>query len=324
MREQNEIFRKHARGAFGDLLTAVIKHPAMLVWLDANLNRSGHANENLARELMELFTLGLGNFNEVDVQSAARALTGWTVTEKRFQFVAARHDSDEISIFDHRGSVSGDQVLELLIANPATARRVPWRLGTMLFGEGVASNAAIDELATEFHKRKLDINWAVETILRSQLFFSSENMRSRIVGPAEFVVGSLQALELCSPPPSTVLLADLTTRMGHDLFYPPNVGGWPEGRSWLSTRSVIARANFAWALANGGLWNSIRKPSAAQLVERYHQAGDLRQTVSWLARTDARPEAVDASLKSIEQRDEHDRLPTALATLLSHPQAQLA
>ena len=172
MREQNELFRKLALAPFGELLAAVVKHPAMLVWLDADSNRAGHANENLARESMELFTLGIGHYTEADVKAAARTLTGCSVTGKAYSFVSTRHDDGELTVLGQRGRMTGDDLLQMLIEHPATARRLTWRLGTMFFGEGVIPDSAVDPLAAELHARKLDIGWAVETMLRSERFYS--------------------------------------------------------------------------------------------------------------------------------------------------------
>jgi uncharacterized protein (DUF1800 family) len=327
MREQNELFRKHALAPFGELLAAVVKHPAMLVWLDAESNRAGHANENLSREMMELFTLGIGHYAEADVQAAARALTGWIVADKAYSFVSTRHDDRELTLLGHRGKLTGDDLLAMLIEHPATARRLAWRLGTMFFGEGVLPDSALDALAAELHARKLDIHWAVETVLRSQRFYAPDNLRTRILGPAEFIVGFLHALEQCQPPPSTVLLAEWATRMGQDLFYPPNVGGWPEGRSWLSSRAVIARANFATALVEGSLWNSDHKPDLRRLAERNSKAAGLDQYVEWLAELicgQPLSSAVGAALAAAHGKDDKEKLPAALVALLSGPEAQLA
>ena len=330
MRDQNELLRKHARGPFGDLLRAVVKQPAMLVWLDADSNRTGHANENLARELMELFTLGIGQYTEADVQSAARALTGWTIADKAYRFNSARHDDHELTLLGRRGRMTGDDLLDALVEHPATARRIVWRLSTMFFGEGAVSGSALDALAGEFHDRKLDIGWAVQTMLRSQRFFSAENLGTRILGPVEFIVGCLHALEQCQPPPSTVLLAEWATRMGQDLFYPPNVGGWSEGRSWLSSRAIIARANFASALVDGQLWNSSQKPDFQRLAGRIGKEVGLDQSIKRFAELIfvQPPESVIAEALAAAQgmnQDKHeDKLSAALATLLSCPQAQLA
>jgi uncharacterized protein (DUF1800 family) len=326
MREQNDLLRKHAFAPFGELLAAVVKHPAILVWLDADSNRAGHANENLAREMMELFTLGIGHYTEADVQAAARALTGWSVADKTYAFVSTRHDDRELTLLGHRGKLTGDELLAMLIEHPATARRVAWRIFTMFFGEGAVSDAALGALAAELHARKLDIRWAVETVLRSQQFYAPENLRTRILGPVEFIVGCLHALEQCQPPPSTVLLAEWTTRMGQDLFYPPNVGGWPEGRSWLSSRAVIARANFATALVEGSLWNSNHKPDLRRLAEGNRKDAILEQSVGWLAELifgKPLPSAVGAALAAASGKNDQDKLPAALVALLSNPEAQL-
>jgi uncharacterized protein (DUF1800 family) len=194
MREQNELFRRLARAPFGELLTAVVKQPAMLVWLDADSNRAGHPNENLGRELMELFTLGIGNYTEEDVKGAARALTGWSVGKQSFRYVKERHDEGEISFLGHKGPLTGDDVLQILLEHPATAQRITMRLCKMLFGEGMLDDAALEELADGLRAHDLDVSWAIETILRSEAFFAESNLRSRILGPVEFAVGAIHAL----------------------------------------------------------------------------------------------------------------------------------
>ncbi|TWT94137.1 hypothetical protein Pla108_38490 [Botrimarina colliarenosi] len=256
MREQNDLLRRYSRAPFGDLLRAVVKHPAMLTWLDADSNRKGRPNENLGRELMELFTLGAGAYTEADVRAAARALTGWTITRQAFACRESRHDDSELTILGQTSPLDGDGLLDLLLARPETARRVARRLCGLLMGEGAIDQEAIDSLAAGLQQNDLDIEWGVETILRSDAFFRKENLRTRVTSPAQHAVETLRSLRLCDSPPSTLLVAEWITRMGQDLFYPPNVGGWNEGRSWLSTRTLVARANYANALAEGVLWRS--------------------------------------------------------------------
>ena len=120
MREQNELFRKLARAPFGELLDAVVKHPAMLVWLDADANRKSHPNENLGRELLELFTLGVGNYTEDDVEDAARALTGWAVVDGNYGFRENRHDIGSKTVLGTESKLNGDDLLQLLLKHPAT------------------------------------------------------------------------------------------------------------------------------------------------------------------------------------------------------------
>ncbi|MEM9658081.1 MAG: DUF1800 domain-containing protein [Planctomycetota bacterium] len=251
MKQQNELFRQYATAKFSALVLGVLRDPAMLYWLDANSNRKGRPNENLARELMELFTLGVGAYDENDVQEAARALTGWTVKRADVKFRPDRHDDEEKTILGQTARYDADSLAQLLLYHPAASRRLAWRLCELFMGEGVVSEAALDELAEGMRRRELDIGWAVETILRSELFFSDKNIASRVSSPVEFVVGAVRSLQLYEKPPSTLILAEWCTRLGQDLFYPPNVGGWQGGRNWLTTRTIIGRSNFAAALFSG-------------------------------------------------------------------------
>ncbi len=251
MRRQNETCRRFARKPFGELLAAMARDPALLIWLDAPANRKGHPNENLARELMELFTLGIGHYSESDVKETARALTGWTVTDGEFREVASRHDDGEKRILSMAGRWGGGDLLRILLEQPAIADRLAWRLCDFLMGEGAVNKAQIAALGDGLRAHGLDIGWGVATVLRSRAFFAASNVRTRVLSPVEFVVGAVRGLELLDPPPSTLVLADWSARLGQDLFNPPNVGGWPGGRSWLSARSLIGRANFAAALVEG-------------------------------------------------------------------------
>ncbi|MEX2142421.1 MAG: DUF1800 domain-containing protein [Pirellulales bacterium] len=327
MHQQNELFHKHARAGFGELLAAVVKHPAMLVWLDADSNRRGHANENLARELLELFTLGIGNYTEQDVKEAARALTGWTVAEGAFRFVAERYDDGEKQLLGEHGRFAGEDLLRLLLDHPATSRRIAWRICGLFFAEGVVDDRAIDELAGGLRERHLDVGWAVQTVLQSTRFFAKENLRTRVVGPVEFAVGTLHALALGKPPPSTLLLADWTSRMGQDLFNPPNVGGWSEGRAWLGSRSIVARANFAAALVERRLWTSAIAPEPRNAIPLTHHGGDLKKTIGAFAELlwgEVLPSVVEECLAEIKDVKEPDaRLSASLYWLLAHPESLL-
>ena len=284
MRRQNELFRQFARAPFGELLRAVVKHPAVLIWLDADSNRREHPNENLARELMELFTLGEGNYSESDVKESARALTGWTVKSREFREVAAYQDDGEKTILTRRGNLRGDDLLDLLLAQPATSERLARRVCEMLMGEGMVEAAAIGELAAGLREHELNIGWAVETVLRSAAFFADANIGNRVLGPAEYIVGAVRALELFDPPPSTTVLAEWMAALGQDLFEPPNVFGWAGGRSWMNTRSLIARGNFAQRLAEGALQNSSAPPDWPALAQRRGCGASADDFAGFLAR----------------------------------------
>ncbi len=274
MRRQNETFREHARGRFTGLLAAAVREPALLIWLDAPSNRREHPNENLARELMELFTLGIGHFSETDVKQAARALTGWTVKDQRFAEDSREHDTGEKTILGKRGNWSGADLIEILHTHPATSVRLAWRICHTFLGEDAVSEPEITSLADGFRRHEGDIAWGVETVLRSETFFAESNLGRRVLSPVEYVVGAVRALELDDPPPSTVALAEEITLQGEDLFYPPNVGGWPGGRSWLEPRALIRRANFAAALVAGRIPGLGEAFSAEKLAARHGRQRD--------------------------------------------------
>jgi uncharacterized protein (DUF1800 family) len=250
MRRQNELFRNRARAPFGTLLAAVVRDPALLVWLDAPANRQGHPNENLARELLELFSLGVGHYSENDVRETARALTGWNVVDGEVRESPSRHDPGTKTILGQTGPWRDRDVVRIILEQSATADRLAWRIADLFMGEAV-TRAEINALADGLRAHQLDIGWAVATVLRSRSFFASSNLGTRVRSPVEFTVGAVRALELLSPPPSTLVLADWAGRLGQELFHPPNVGGWPGGRAWLSARSLIGRAGFATALVEG-------------------------------------------------------------------------
>jgi uncharacterized protein (DUF1800 family) len=281
MRRQNELFRTLGRRSFGELLTAVVRDPALLLWLDAPANRKEHPNENLGRELMELFTLGIGHYSEDDVKDAARALTGWTVEDGEFRDLAARHDGGGKTVLGKTGAWKGGDLLRILLEHPATARRLAVRLSEQFFGEGVLEQAGLDALAEQLRRDNLHIGRAVETILRSRVFFAEKNMATEVLGPVEYVIGAVRALEMMEPPPSTVALADWIGLLGQDLFYPPNVFGWPGGRRWINTRSVVGRANFVVALISGSSAGRPEPLDALGIVRRHQRGRDLDDIIGF-------------------------------------------
>jgi uncharacterized protein (DUF1800 family) len=293
MRRQNDIFRECARAPFGELLRRAIKDPALLDWLDAPANRREHPNENLARESMELFTIGVGNFTEKDVKEAARALTGWSYKPDGFREFPQYHDDGEKKILGRQGRFRGDDFVAILLEQPATSVRLARRLCELFLGEapsavspqGVTHNtkAFVTNLAAGLREHHLDIGWGVARILRSQVFFDTDNLQNRVLAPPEFAVGAARALQIFDPPPSTLLLAEWIGRMGQDLFYPPNVFGWPGGRSWLSSRTLAARINFASALVEGSVHYPAAPCHILTLVEKCVGRRDAEMGIRFLS-----------------------------------------
>ena len=148
-------------------------------------------------------------------------------------------------------------------------------------GEGGVDQDAIDELASGLQTRQLDIAWAVEIVLRSELFFTKKNIGSRVSNPAEYIVSTVRSLELIDKPPSTLILAEWCTRLGQDLFRPPNVGGWNGGRSWLNSRTLIGRANFAATLVAGELHYPVQPPDLKRLLVLHNEPTDGPQCTAF-------------------------------------------
>jgi uncharacterized protein (DUF1800 family) len=331
MRLQNEAFRKLARAPFGELLNAMTRDKALLVWLDAPANRKGHPNENLAREMMELFTMGIGHYGEADVKEAARALTGIRLgADGQAETRPELHDDGVKTILGKTGCWKCADLVQMLLESPATAGRLAFRLIELFMGEGMVSQAGVSELATGLRERHLDIGWGVETILRSQAFFSDLNLGRRVRSPVECVVGPVRAFELFDPPPSTLVLAEWITRLGQELFYPPNVGGWPGGRSWLSARALVSRTNFAAALVDGA---GVGRPvpfDVAAVARRHGMAPSAEATLDFYARLLFGQELAPAwrstlldSLSPSRPASTADRQ-RLLAALLACPQAQFS
>jgi hypothetical protein len=330
MRRQNEIFREHGRGPFGGLLKAVVHDPALLIWLDAPANRKGNPNENLGRELMELFTLGVGHYTEADVKEAARALTGSKVAQGAFRDWAPDHDDGEKTILGKKGRWKGDDLVRILLEHPATSRRLAWRVCEWLMGEKAVDATGIDALAAGLRAHDLDFGWAVETVLRSRAFFAEKNIGNRVLGPVEFLIGLPRALECFDPPPSSLVLGEWTERLGQQLFYPPNVGGWPGGREWLTTRGIVGRANYAAALVEGRLWTRPVSLDGIGLAKRHRRGRDLEDVLAFSAEllTGAPPDAAwrKRLLAGLgpKAKLEPDTVRAGIALVAASPETQLA
>jgi uncharacterized protein (DUF1800 family) len=251
LRRQNEILRKYALGSFASLLTEIAKDPAMLVWLDCTANRKAHPNENYAREVMELFTLGRGAYTEKDVQAAARAFTGAFIQGDEYHEVAAQHDAGVKTILGQTGPFHGDDVARILLEQPACGRFLARKLFSHFISEtDEPSEELLAPIAEVYRSSGYDTSIPIAMILRSQLFYDPTIRRRRVSGPVEFAVGTIRALEIIAPTVSADSLADATVQMGQGLFAPPSVAGWDGGTAWINTTTAIARTNFVLGLVN--------------------------------------------------------------------------
>jgi hypothetical protein len=275
MYRQNCLLREHALGKFGPFLQAMSKDGAMLVWLDSNSNVKGRPNENYARELMELFSLGVGNYTEKDVREAARAFTGWHTLGDRFQFETGLHDDGAKTVLGQTGAWNGDDVVRIVLQQPVAARFLVRKLYRFFINENtVPPDALLAPLCDAFRKSDYDIAALVRTMLASRHFYSDHAFRQRIKWPVEYALGAVQAVYRGygpndpehRPMPQQALVRWIDA-MSQMLFAPPNVKGWPGGRAWLNTATVLERNNFAEALAMGTLW-TISPVRSTQPLER--------------------------------------------------------
>jgi len=244
---QYELFRARGAGRFGELALAVARDPAMLVWLDGSSNEKTAPNENFARELLELFTLGRGEYGERDVQEAARCFTGWHVKEQRFWFNERAHDAKPKRVLGRDGLQDGGEVVDVAVAHPACARFVATKL-LKAFVADAPDEAAIAETAAAFAEEGLDVHATLRRLFLSRLFFDRRWRRARIAAPVEWCVSLLRRTATRS---KLAAVGTATGEMGQALFAPPDVKGWDGGAAWVSSRTLLARGRFAAALAYG-------------------------------------------------------------------------
>lgn len=270
MQRQNRLLRSLALGDFRQLLAAIGKDPAMLIWLDSTVNKKSHPNENYAREVMELFSLGRGHYHEKDVQEAARAFTGWFVIGDAFSFVARQHDEGRKTVLGHTGNWSGDDIPGILVEQPACALWICRKLFAYFVSEfDTPSDALLAPLAEAFRNSGYQIRVPVETILRSNLFLDPSMRRRRVKSPVELAVGTVRSLEISKPTVQTPALARMCVQMGQSLYAPPGVAGWDWGRSWINSSTMLARANLALALLSQEDENLGRRLDPVALAARH-------------------------------------------------------
>ena len=250
MWQQNDIFRRHASADWLTLLTAVSKDPAMLLWLDQAQSRKEHPNENFAREVMELFTLGEGHYSEKDITEGARAFTGWSYDRlnQEFNFRPNQHDRSAKTIFGRTGHFTGDDVLRMIVEQPQAARFIVSKMWTFFASEN-PSDRLIETLAAGFRGNRLQFKPLLRAMFRSEEFYSPEVMRQQVKSPVQWLVSSVRMLERDLPPAQ--LSANTLRQLGQDLLMPPNVKGWDGGLSWITTSNLLNRYNFANYLVLG-------------------------------------------------------------------------
>jgi len=271
MLQQLRAIERHALGRFEDLLLAMSQDAAMIVWLDGIQNVKGRPNENYARELFELFSLGVGNYTEKDIQEAARAFTGWHQKGGRFHFSRLDHDEGDKTVFGSAGNWDGADVVRFCVEHESCARFI----ATRLLREFVCPDPPAEltgAVATSLRETGFDLRESLRTLLSSEAFFDPRWRRCRIKSPVEFAVGAVRSLELHAP---AARLADAISNMGQSLLEPPSVKGWDGHRAWLNSATMMVRLNAATAITNGGEGGV--RPADLRATYNLRNADDIRR-----------------------------------------------
>ena len=251
---QNETFRTMGSGNWLQLLYAVAKDPAMLFWLDQAQSRKEHPNENFAREVMELFTLGEGNYTEKDVTEAARAMTGWTLSRQaqKYEYREFMHDEGEKTVLGKTGNLNGLDILKLIVDQPQAARFITAKLWRF-FATDNPSPELIEGLASNFRSNGNNFKPLLRAMFRSEEFYADSVIRTQVKSPVQWLVGSTRMLERDLPP--SLVCTQLLRNLGQELLMPPNVKGWDGGLSWITTNNLLSRYNQAamLVLAEGSI-----------------------------------------------------------------------
>ncbi len=240
--------RKHALGNFRDLVLAIAQDPAMIRYLNNQQNRKEKPNENFARELMELFTLGRGNYTEKDIKEAARAFTGWSSDLRGdYIFRPMWHDYGSKTFFGKTGTFDGKDIINIILEKPQTAQFIVRKIYQHFVNDQV-DETLVGALSKQFYQSGYDIGKLMQSIFSSDWFYSAKNMGNRIKSPIEFTAGLMRSVELKFDQPMGMLF--IQRALGQILFNPPNVAGWPGGKTWIDNSTLMLRLNLPGYLFN--------------------------------------------------------------------------
>jgi uncharacterized protein (DUF1800 family) len=292
-----KLLRSHALNSFRDMLQAISQDPAVLIGLGAEENRKALPNDNLVRPLMNVFTLGPGHYTKRDVREAARAFTGWFVLKSRLRYIPREHDSETKDILGEKGNFNSDDVVRIVLKQPATSQMLVRKLYRWLICEFEEPNSAMITPLAESFAKDYDILKLIETMLRSNMFFSRAAYRRRIKCPVEFAMGIIKALEGVV---STTQLAQDLAGLGQSLYNPPTVNGWTGGQHWIDSTTILGRHNLALALLQGsGPYSNKLNP---RIVANKHGCSTLESAAQLLLdlflQSDLAPDVNDTILKA--------------------------
>ena len=323
MAAQNDSFRRHSLGDFRQLLHDMSRDVAMLVWLDGNANRKRHPNENFAREVMELFSLGIGNYTETDILEAARAFSGWHVRKGEFWFNELQHDDGDKTVFGRTGNFNGEDIIDLCLEHAACPRFIATKL-LRYFVQPDPAEELVAELADRIRTHDFQLIPVLNDLFRSHAFWADSSRHALIKSPVDLVVGTQRTLDVRSNLNAGV---EALAQLGQDLFQPPTVKGWDGGRDWISTTTMILRINYATELAGGERFGEIADPRA---LARQLGAGSREEIVtkitSFFLRRDLSREETNELTAAFQQTagNRDARIRNLLQLVLSMPDYQLS
>jgi len=312
---QNETLRRNALGNFTTLTRQMSRDPAMMIYLDLQQSHKEHPNENWARELMELFTVGIGNYTENDVREAARAFTAYRIdlTTQKFRFAPMQQDRTNKNFMGRTGPLIGDDIIDILVSKPVCAQfigRKLWRF----FVEDEPTPESVEQIAKTIRAHNFEFRPVLREIFNSELFYSDRAMGSQVKSPVQYVVQTSKTLE--SPLPSALAAQNAMRQMGQTLFAPPNVKGWDGGKAWITTSTLLFRYNFANYLINGD-----EILPAAAMAARGKAGPGFRRTGRELEKIQRDPINV-GKIAPVELRDKPEELVSLLtARIFSVPVA---
>ncbi|MCY4417700.1 MAG: DUF1800 domain-containing protein [Chloroflexi bacterium] len=288
---QTHTFRRNGLGKFADILLELSRDPAMIFWLDNKDNHKDAPNENYGRELLELFSMGIGNYTEDDVKAAARSFTGWTIDNAEYMSIRASrdsfwpygridwqfryrdddHDESEKTFLGHTGQFDGQEIIDIIIRQPATAHYIAGKLYNFFVSDR-PDESAIGDLADEFIRTEGDIRSVMRRLFLSD-FFADESARfARVKSPAELVGGTARLAGSHRTPEWTICnLAMDVNFMGQEILNPPTVEGWHTGMEWIDTGNLVERINAA-----GAEMRDTSRPGVRAIIDRVKSAGDVQ------------------------------------------------
>lgn len=277
-----DVIRRNALGNFGTLLKEVSKTAAMLNFLNNQQNKKDHPNENFAREVMELFTLGRGNYTEHDIKEAARAFTGWSSSLKgEFAFRRFQHDFGSKTVLGKTGNFDGEEVLDILLQQKQTAKYITQKIYRFFVNEQV-DEAKVNQLAEKFYKDNYDISKLLENIFTSDWFYDEKNIGTKIKSPVELIAGIRRMLPMTFEKDEALLL--LQRALGQILFYPPNVAGWPGGKTWIDSSTLMMRMRIPQMLNDKDEFNVTPKADDDQMMGRNNENDPKAKAMNSLKR----------------------------------------